>query len=287
MGTNLREAVLRKCQCRTCGETLEVGAEWAGKKVQCPVCQDMITMSFPDRRPVSGTAPAAKGGIFGEVALSIVAGLLLLVAGGCICFILQFRTERDNARQAIARMTQEKLKADKALSDAASDLEKLRAENIGLKLTARYYFDQAVEAMNAADKANTNQADHAAVARFREVVRRFPGDPLVGAAQQRISVLANRIFERDTAVEKAQTEVVALLRQCRNDAAIARQIRTRALRFNMYNELDPGSAAAGNREAEPYDKAAKAARAKALELLKTVPDPDGALSKQVEECNYP
>ncbi|MBI5525526.1 MAG: hypothetical protein HY897_04265 [Deltaproteobacteria bacterium] len=276
----------KRCQCRACGETLEVGTEWAGRKIQCPVCRGTTTVFFTDRKNASETHPPGKG-LFGEVFLFVAGGLLLLVVAVCSYFLLQFRTERDNTRLAIARMAEEKARADKVLSEAKGELEQLRAENRELKLTARYYFDKAVEAMNAADTAKNNQADHAAIARFREVIRRFPGDPLSDAAQQRINALVKRIFERDAAVEKAQSEVVALLRQCRNDAAMAKQIRTRALRFNVFNDLDPNSASAGNREAEPYDKAAKASRDKARELLRTVPDPDGMLAKQVDECDNP
>lgn len=280
--------------CQACGELLEAGTEWAGKTIQCPACSQTTDVIFPNEISVPENQTAQKGITVSRIVFNIFVGLLSLVIIVCVYFLISYksigethRAERDEARSTITQMTRDKAMAEKTISEVKAALEQLQAENRRLKQTARFYFDQAIEAMKAADRADNNQADRAAISQFQEVTRRFPEDPLTKAAQQKTAELWKRIAGREADVKRAQGAVLRLVQQCRNEAVAAKHIHDQyPLRFNAFNEIDLNTALAGSREAEPHDKAVRAAKEKAEELLrKEVPDPDGTLAKQIEGCD--
>jgi hypothetical protein len=83
----------------------------------------------------------------------------------------------------------------------------------------------------------------------------------------------------------AQAQVKNLIATCRNSSAAAKNARNGSLRFDRFQELDMNSALEGSRQGDAYDKQVSAAKEKATELLKSVPDPDGKLAAALEKCD--
>jgi len=186
--------------------------------------------------------------------------------------------ERDEARATVSALTREK-------EEALGQIARLQAENQQLKLTPRYYFDLAATAQGAADAANTDEADKAAITAFQEVIRRFPEDPLGVLAADKVKELEKRIAGRVVALRRAQAEVLRLIGVCRQEAKIAEEISREHLVFTRGNDIDLNLAMAGTRRADPHRRAANKAKERAEELLSEVPDPGGQLADKVRGCD--
>jgi len=178
-------------------------------------------------------------------------------------------------------------KSAAALSAAQSHLKELQVENEQLKRTAQFYFDQALNWH--AEELDTDDTDTAAIVSFKEVVARFPLDPLASAASDRIKKFENRISARAVALQRAQGEVLQLIETCRNASTNLRRINGDSgglfygdrfnrmqINWDVYREQQ--------RQAEPYKDTVERSKSKARALLDHVPDPDHSLLKRVDSC---
>lgn len=231
-------------------------------------------------------AGARNGGPPGFLVILLIAVAMLVGCTGKLEQALAATTtERDEARAAGTVMAKSKDEALSALSAANITIASLQAENAKLKQTPRFYFDQAIEEMKGAQVANTDEGDRAVILRFQEVARRFPGDPLALESGKMIAEEEARIATRGVALKRAQSEVRRLIQTCRREARAAKQATDGSLVFNYRNDIDMNAALAGERAAEPHRKAMGKAKESAEAMLKTVPDPDGSLATQVEQCD--
>jgi hypothetical protein len=208
-------------------------------------------------------------------------GLLFLICSSLGC---SYRTE-----EALSAVTKDRDATKQALAKADVQIAQLQMENQQLKQTAHFYFDQAVSEMSAADNANTNAADHLVISKFQEVVNRFPGDPLAGAAAGRIKNLEQQIFNRDLVLGEAQAEVVRLVKICHDSSEAIVRINKRddLLMADQFNHIAINASAllAEQKEKEPYEDVVQKAKKKAQSLLQNVPDPDGTLGQEVDACD--
>jgi hypothetical protein len=190
---------------------------------------------------------------------------------------------------ALAKVTTEWNESKQALAKAQEQVTQLQAENQQLKQTAHFYFDEAVKQVNTADTVNTDKADRVAIAKFQEVVSRFPDDPLAEAAAGRIKNIEKRVSDRDLAIAREQAEVLQLVKICHESMAAVRSINSRddVLIANRFDQLAISASAllAHERETKPYEEAARKAKEKAQALLQRVPDPDGTLGQKVDGCD--
>jgi len=193
------------------------------------------------------------------------------------------------AEDMLVVATKERDENKQALAKAQAQIVQLQAENQQLKQTAHFYFDQATNEMNTADSTNTDTADRAVIAKFQEVASRFPDDPLAESAAGRIKNLEKRISDRDLAIQKAQAEVLQLVKTCHAASAKVRRINNSddlliADRFNRL-AIDTNALLAHTRESRPYEEASSKAKERAQALLQNVPDPDGTLGGKVNGCD--
>jgi len=180
--------------------------------------------------------------------------------------------------QHVATSLQESLNAEKAKVVA------LQAENVQLKQTPRYYFDQAVGAMKTADGADTDDADQAAITKFQEIVQRFPEDALSSAAKSKIKELNDRITGRARALAKAQQEVKRLINVCVSSSKQARRIEREGAEYYAFHPVDSGIVSYIRRNEELSSRIAKA-KESAMKLIDSVPDPGGRLLEMIKECD--
>jgi len=207
---------------------------------------------------------------------SIVVSLLLAVGLSVGC---DHKTE-----EMLAVITKERDEAKNALAKAQAQIEKLQAENLQLQATPRFFFDQAVSEEKTADTAHTSDADRVAISKFQEVVTRFPDDPLAQAATENIAKLNKRISERDLAIQKAQGEVLRLVKTCHDATATVQRISdNNMLMADRFNRLAINANAL--LESSRYERTAERAKEKAQALLQGVPDPNEALSQKVDSCD--
>lgn len=172
--------------------------------------------------------------------------------------------------------------AQKEIGTLKAALVTVQEENTELKQTPRFFFDAAIAKMAASD---SDGGDEAAIAAFQQLVDRFPGDSLVQEASKKISELKGRIATRARELAKAQTKVRQLIASCKSNARSAKIAEESGLVFNRYNQLNLNAAIASSRRSDAFRKKAEAAKEKAEELLKIVPDPDGKLREQVQKCD--
>jgi len=209
-----------------------------------------------------------------RITIAVLLVLVVGLSGGC-----DHKTE-----EMLAVATKERDEAKSALAKAEAQIEKLQAENLQLKQTPRFFFDQAVSEEKTADTANTSNADRAAISKFQDVVTRFPDDPLAQAATENIAKLNKRISQRDLAIQKAQGEVLRLVKTCHDATATVQRISDNdMLMADRFNRLAINTNAL--LESSRYEKAAERAKEKAQALLQGVPDPNGALSQKVDSCD--
>jgi prophage DNA circulation protein len=190
---------------------------------------------------------------------------------------------------ALAAVTKERNEGQQAFAKAQEQLAQLEAENQQLKQTAHFYFDQGTDELSKATSANTNDADRTAITKFQEVVNRFPDDPLAAIATDKIKSVEKRISERHLELEKAQAEVVRLVKTCHESTVAVQRINGRndVLVANRWDQLAISASAllAHEREAKPYEEAAQKAKERAGALLENVPDPDKTLAQKVDGCD--
>jgi len=222
----------------------------------------------------------------------VAAGALVFCSTGCCQ--KKVDAEKDKAISAVeAAVVQTRAECDpiKAKLDAAQkEIDTLKAtlatvqeENTKLKQTPRFFFDAAVTLMSSSD---SDSGDEAAIEAFQQVVDRFPGDSLVQEANKKISELKGRIATRARELAKAQAKVRQLIASCKSNTRSAESAEESGLVFNRYNQLNMNAAIASSRKSEAFREKARAAKEKAEELLKTVPDPDGKLKEQVYRCDW-
>jgi hypothetical protein len=167
-----------------------------------------------------------------------------------------------------------------------ADLAAVVSENAKLKQTPQVYLDAAADKGRAADTADTDEADQAAVAAYDDIVRRYPSDPLAAEARLHRNALVGRVERRAAARRRAQAEVVRQIDICTRNHATASSMSEDSLQYNYNNRIDMNAVMDGMRASKPYNQAATTAKARAEELLKGgVPDPDGELAKRVSGCD--
>jgi hypothetical protein len=149
-----------------------------------------------------------------------------------------------------------------------------------LSETAQHWLSLATDAAVANDDAG----DAKAIALLDEVPKRWPLDPLVPAARERKAELERRVTARAEALRTAQAEVRRLIGACTAEVREAKRARDAALVFNAWNDVDLNAAFAGERQAKVHDERAASAQTKAREQLARVPDPEGALAREVANC---
>jgi len=189
--------------------------------------------------------------------------------------------DKDALQSELATTKSSLAATSKTLVDAQAALTALQQENATLKETAQYQYDQAVKLA----EPDTDEGDQAAITALQGVVDHFPIDPLVPSVQAKMKELAGRMKKRAADLAAAQAQVKNLIATCRNSSAAAKNARNGSLRFDRFQELDMNSALEGSRQGDAYDKQVSAAKEKATELLKSVPDPDGKLAAALEKCD--
>lgn len=176
-----------------------------------------------------------------------------------------------------------------ALKSVQGQIDQVQPENDRLRQMPRYYFDQAVDAQLAAERSDSNDADAAAVAKFEDVLTRFPNDPLAKAARERTKALEARISARNLAIKRKQEEVVKLIQECKSSAASLWRIsgNSNDLLMNGYNgpTINVDLMVRRADQARPYTQTIEKAKSRAKGLLRDLPDPDYSLSRQVENCD--
>ena len=223
-------------------------------------------------------------------AIAIVVGL---VASGCDhdatanAVVLQAAVAKATAECVPVKddLAKEKQALDLARADlvkAKAELAAVQQENVKLKQTARFFFDQAVSKMAA---SKTDAGDQDATAAFNVVVDRFPSDSLAADAKTKVAELAARVTGRAKALVQAQADVRKLIQVCTSNAHQGQRISREGLVFNENNNINLNNALGASDRAHPYEKRAQAAKEKAELLLKGVPDPDGKLADQLRRCD--
>ncbi|MBM4359390.1 MAG: hypothetical protein FJ096_14905 [Deltaproteobacteria bacterium] len=120
---------------------------------------------------------------------------------------------------------------------------------------------------------------------MQTVLSQFPLDPLAPGIKAKIAELKARIAKRAADLAAAQARVKDLLGQCRIQRAAALDVKQRSIVFTEFGNLEMNTLMAGERDASAHERRANAAKEKALQLLKSVPDPGGVLAKAAETCD--
>lgn len=188
------------------------------------------------------------------------------------------KTKLDEATKTISQVEAGKTQVEvdkKACEDQRAELTE---ENKRLKETAQAYLNEAAELV----KGDTDVADFTAISKLKELIEKFPSDPLAAVAAERIEESKQRVVDRAAALEAAQKRVRRLIAACKQNTAAASRARDGSLVFNFLGDIDLNSAMEGNRRASAFEKKAATAKKDATALLQSVPDPDGSLAAAVE-----
>jgi hypothetical protein len=205
------------------------------------------------------------------------------------------KSGRDAAQKLIAALSKERdgVKADLAstnsklsttaatLTDTQSKLTAANAEIAKLQETAQYGYEHALGVAGS----NTDGDDQSAITELQGVAERYPSDPLMPSVKAKIKEFQRRITKRAADLQAAQAQVRSLIATCQSNAASAKTAGSDSIVFNMFGQIDMNSAMAGSRRSDAYKKRADAAKEKATELVKTVPDTNGSLAEAVEKCD--
>lgn len=160
-------------------------------------------------------------------------------------------------------------------------IEQLKTENRNLKLTPRFFFDEAISVYT---KSTSNEGDEKALTAFQIIIDRFPDDPLYEAAQVKIKEIQKRIKDRAAKLKKDQAKVRNLIKLCESKTRAAEATEKQHVAFNMFGQLNMNLVMLGQRRSEALQSEASAAQEKAKLLLKDVPDPNDELSNAIDRC---
>jgi hypothetical protein len=197
--------------------------------------------------------------------------------------------ERDESRQLNDQYKAELSQRDANINSLETQIKKLKselkvisAENKELKLTPRYFYDQAISVYKA---SSSNEKDEEAIKAFEIVVERFPEDSLSKVSKKKIKEIRKRIKKRIRDLKRAQAKVRKLVKRCTSKSKAVEPTRKRHVAFNMFGRMNMNFAMIGMRKIDRLEAAAREAKEKARNLLKDTPDPDGELRKAVEKCD--
>lgn len=295
----------QQARCPSCKALIDVPAAPATAECVAPVQIAPETPRVPEAPAIRSTTGPSIQRAFHPFLWAVIGGLVVLVIG-LIAFsiwlskaqeteeALKVVTEaREKVASELARVQKELEGAksnavtvakenEEALAVVNATIATLQAENLQLKRTPQFYFDQAVAAMASSD---TDDGDTEAMAAFQQVIDRFPQNLMALEAQKKIADLNSRIAGRARALAKAQAEVRRLIQVCRSNARSAAATRREGLRFNAFNQVDMNVAMDASRRADPLEKRATKAKEGAGNLLNAALDPDGQLKRQIETCD--
>ena len=189
-----------------------------------------------------------------------------------------------DTQRELATISSKREGTEKKLAFAELAVSRTEKDIQTLKNTPRFYFVQAAKDLESARKANEDEADRLAIAKFQTVVDRFPTDVLAKAAKRRIAELEGRISDRALETKRTQAEVWRLTQICHDAYLTVRSISTKYYHLTASGQWDLHAQEMEDREEAPYRQPGDKAQRQADKLRLTVPDPDGALAKRAENC---
>lgn len=170
---------------------------------------------------------------------------------------------------------------EKVLATTQAELATTQDELRRVKQSPEYVYREAL----ALADADSDEGDAKAIDALRRFRDQYPNDSLMPTASAKIDDLGRRIKDRANQLTRSQAEVKKLLTRCRALSKQARDIESDGVQFNYFGDLDMNSAVAASRRGNKLREDAESAKTRGLELVKTIPDPDGSLKEGLEQCD--